>query len=136
MAFTKRRANSKAKITSSNFEEIRKMIIIEIKSIVAIEEVALQPVINWDQTAMKFVPSSSWTMEKKGVKHVEIVAIVDKHQITTVLGFTLDGIFLPVQMIFQGKTDKYHPRVSFPSYWHITHTDNHWSNESTTKDYL
>ena len=24
----------------------------------------------------------------------------------------------------------------FPSDWHITHTDNHWSNESTTVDYL
>ena len=64
-------------------------------------------------------------MEKKGIKRVEIVAIDDKHQITAVLACTLDGIFLPVQMIFQGKTEKCHSRVSIPSDWHITHTDNH-----------
>ena len=64
------------------------------------------------------------------------MAIEDKHQITAVLACTLDGTFLPVQMIFQGKTEKCHPRVSFPSDLHITQTDNHWSNESTTVDYL
>ena len=96
MGFTKRRANSKAKITPCNFEEIRKIFIIEIKSVVAIEEVLLQLVIKWDQTVIKIVPSSSWTMEKKGVKRVEIVVIDVKRQITTVLGCTLDGTFLPV----------------------------------------
>ena len=124
MGYTKRRGNSKAKITPSNFEEIRKMFIIEIKSVVAIEEVPPQLVINWDQTAMKIVPSSSWTMEKKGVKRVEIVAIDDKRQISTVLACTLNGTFLPIQMIFQGRTDKCHPHVSFPSDWHIPHTRN------------
>ena len=44
--------------------------------------------------------------------------------------------FLSVQMIFQGKTEKCHPHVSFPSDWHITHMDNHWSNENTIIDYL
>jgi len=29
-------------------------------------------VINWEQTSMKIVPSSSWTMEKHGTKHFEI----------------------------------------------------------------
>ena len=53
LGFTRRRANSKAKITPSNFEEIMKMFIIEIKAVVAIEEVPPQPAINWDQTAMK-----------------------------------------------------------------------------------
>ena len=136
MGFTKRRANSKAKVTPANFEEIKKTYIIEIKSVVAIEEIPPQLVINWDHTAIKIVPSSSWTMEKKGVKRIEIVAIDDKRQITAVLACTLDGTFLPIQLIFQGKTEKCHPHVPFPSDWHITHTDNHWSNESTTIDYL
>ena len=54
------------------------MFISEIKSVVAIEEVPPQLVINWDQTAIKIVPSSSWTMENIGVNCVEIVAIDDK----------------------------------------------------------
>ena len=30
------------------------------------EEIPEALILNWDQTAMKIVPSSSWTMEKKG----------------------------------------------------------------------
>ena len=57
MGFTERRANLKAKITPSNFEEI-KMFIIEIKLVVAIEEVHPQLIINLDQTTIKIVPST------------------------------------------------------------------------------
>ena len=41
-----------------------------------------------------------------------------------------------MQLIYEGKTEKCHPSVSFPTGWHITHTDNHWANENTTIDYL
>jgi len=136
MGFTKRRANSKAKITPQNFEEIKRLFLIEIKSVVVMEEIPPELVINWDHTAMKIVPSSNWTMEKKGTKRVEIAAVDDKRQITAVLACTLTGIFLPVQLIYERKTEKCHPSISFPSSWHITHTDNHWANESTTLEYL
>ncbi len=50
------------------------------KCVVKMEEIPDALIINWDQTAMKIVPSSSWTMEKRGTKRVEIVAIDDKRQ--------------------------------------------------------
>ena len=96
------------------------------------EEIPPELVINWDHTTMKIMPSCSWTMEKKGTKHVEIVAIDDKRQITALLACTLNGTFLPVQLFFRGKLIS----VAFPSDWHITHTENHWSNESTTIEYI
>ena len=43
---------------------------------------------------------------------------------------------LPPQLIYQGKTERCHPRVSFPSQWDVWHTDNHWANEVTTKRYI
>ena len=46
---------------------------------------------------MKIVPSSSWTMEKKGRKQVEIAAAEDKRQITGVFGSSLAGNFLLLQ---------------------------------------
>ena len=46
------------------------------------EDIPKDLVINWDQTSMKIVPSSSWTMEKRGMKCVEIAAADDKRQIT------------------------------------------------------
>ena len=105
-------------------------------SVVAMKEIPPELIINWDHTALKLVPSSNWTMEKKGIKRIEIVAINDKRQITCVLACTMSGHFLPVQLIYQGTTPKCHPNsVTFPDDWHITHTANHWANEQTTIEY-
>jgi hypothetical protein len=73
-------------------------------------------------------------MELKGSKRVEIVGIDDKRQITAVFCGTLAGEFLPLQLIYQGKTKASLPPYKFPSDWHVTFTPNHWSNEDTTKE--
>ena len=52
-------------------------------------------VINWDRTAIKVVPVSSLTMEKKGSKRVEIAGVDNKRQITAVFAATPVGEFLP-----------------------------------------
>lgn len=46
------------------------------------------------------------------------------------------GEYLPPQLIYEGKTPRCHPRVNFPDKWDIWHTENHWSNEVTTKRYI
>ena len=56
----------------------------------------------------------------------------DKRQITAVFR----GDFLPVQLVYQGKTTRSLPTVDFPKQWHLTFTMNHWSNESTMIDYV
>ena len=38
--------------------------------------------------------------------------------------------------MFQGKTTRCLPQVSFPEDWHITYFENHWCNERTMKDYV
>jgi hypothetical protein len=67
---------------------------------------------------------------------VEIVASDDIRQITSVFACSLAGHFLPLQMIFQGTTPKCLPSVQFPKDWHITFSENHWSNEKTMVDYV
>jgi len=37
-----------------------------------------QLIINWDQTAVHYVPVGSWTMELEGAKRVDIAGKVDK----------------------------------------------------------
>ena len=91
---------------------------------------------NWDQTGIKFVPNSSWTMARHGAKRVELVGVGDKRQITAVFCGSLLGDLLPVQVIYKGKTSRCHPRFSFPLDWHITHSPNHWSTEETTLQYI
>ena len=92
-------------------------------------------IINWDQTGMHYIPVSSWTMAKEGSKRVEMCGIDDKRQIT-VFSCSMLGEFLPVQLIYQGKSNKCHPSFQFQPEWHITHSPNHWSNENTMKDYV
>ena len=46
------------------------------------------------------------------------------------------GEFLPPQIIYGGKTDKWHPVFKFPSDWNITHSENHWANTASQMDYV
>ena len=39
---------------------------------VAMEDIPLELVLNWDQRGIKIVPSSDWTMEQQGAKRVGI----------------------------------------------------------------
>ena len=66
MGYTKRRASSKCKVLLDNFEEIKKNYLADIQAVVEMEDVPPSLVINWDHTATIIVPSSQWTMEKKG----------------------------------------------------------------------
>lgn len=103
---------------------------------VALEEIPPELVLNWDQTGLKIVPSSSWTMERCGVKRVDMLGINDKRQITAVFCGSLTGDFLPVQLIYAGKTPRCHPKFNFPPGWDITHAPKHWSNEDTMLQYI
>ena len=136
MGFVKRRASTKAKLSASNFEELKTQFLFDIKVIIEMEQIPGDLVINWDQTGIHYVPVSSWTMAKEGSQRVEIAGIDDKRQITAVFGGTSTGEFLPIQLIYKGKTRKSLPSNNFPSDWHVTFTDNHWANEKTMTDYL
>ena len=100
------------------------------------DEIPAELVINFDQTALNIVPTSDWTMEAEGSKRVEIIAKDDKRQITAVLAGTLNGDFLPCQIIYQGTTTRCLPKYDFPNNWHITYSANHWSNEETMTEYV
>ena len=100
------------------------------------EDIPTDLVINWDQTGIHYVPVSNYTMEKEGSKRIELVGIEDKRQITAVFSGTMSGVFLPMQLIYQGKTPKCLPSVQFPSNWNVIFTDNHLSNETTMLAYL
>ena len=63
------------------------------------EEIPDELVISCDQTGIKYVPVSQWTLERKGAKRVEVQGVDDKRQITAVFGVSLTGDFLPVQLI-------------------------------------
>ena len=136
MGYVKRKANNKVKIIVENFEEMKYNFLCEIKAIVTMEEILSSVILNWDHTGLKYVPVSSWMMAKQGSKKVSVAGIDDKRQITAVFTITLDGQFLPPQLIYQGTTSACLPHIKFPNNWHVTYSPNHWANKSTTKDYI
>ena len=88
-------------------------------------------IINWDQTGVKMVPCSEWTMAEKESKQVSVTGPGDKRQITAVLGCSLDGSILPPQLLYQGKSEQCHPNHKFPDDWHVHHSESHWSTSQT-----
>lgn len=82
MNFVKRRGSSVAKLSVSNFEELKEQYLLDIK---AVMEIPPALVFNWNQhrTWIKL------TMDKKGSKHVEMVSGLDKRQITAVVCGTM-----------------------------------------------
>ena len=75
-------------------------------------------------------------MHRAGEKVVPITNSDDKRQITAVVAASMTGEYLPPQLIYTGKTNRCHPRVSAPAGWDIWHSHNHWSNEDTMKRYV
>ena len=73
---------------------------------------------------------------KHGAKRVEMIGANDKRQITALFCGTILGDFLPIQLVYKGKTDRCHPKFKFPEDWHITHSPNHWSTETTMLQYI
>lgn len=102
---------------------------------VAVEEIPPELVFNWDQTCLNLVPSSSWMMEERGAKCVELD---DIRQITAVFCGTLSRDFQYIQVIYiSGQDVKMPPSpYQFPHDWHITHSPKHWSTEENMKEYL
>ena len=136
MGFVKRTANTKAKVNPSDFESYKQQFVFDIQTIMEMDEIPRELVINWDHTGIQYVPISSWTMAKEGSKRVEIAGKDDKRQISAVFANTTSGDFLPIQVIYTRKTRKCLPTVKFPSDWNVTHTPNHWANEATTEEYI
>ena len=67
-------------------------------------------------------------MAKKGVKSVAIAGSADKRGITGTFVITLNGDFLPLQLIYGGKTKQSLPRYKFPDSFSLSVNPKHFSN--------
>ena len=93
-------------------------------------------IINFDQTPSKYVQVSSTTMDKKGGSNVTIEGISDKRSITATFSVTLDNKFLPMQLIYKGKTGQSLPKVKFPNDFSLSANESHYSNENEALKFL
>jgi hypothetical protein len=92
-----------------------------------------------DQTGQNLVPASAWTYEIQGAAAVGAIGAEDKRQITACIASSLAGELLPLQLIFQGKTQRCLPAATAGSKAarvHITCSDNHWSSQETMRQWI
>ena len=132
MGYVKRKCTTSGKLPPRLFDESKEVFLADIAAEVVMNEVSKELFINWDQT----VPTSDWTMEKRGTKVVPIANTDDKRVLTAVLAVTASGEYLNPQLLYKGKTERCHPTVAFPEGWDIWHSENRWSSEDTTKRYI
>ena len=85
-------------------------------------------IMNLDQTPLKYVPVSYHTMAKKGVKLVSIAVCSDKRCITGTFVITVERYFLPLQLIYGGKTKQSFPRYKFSESFSFSVNPKHFSN--------
>ena len=72
-------------------------------------------------------------MSQHGSNSVAVKGLTDKRNITITFVITLAGEFLPLQIIYRGKTQKSQPRgFSFPPGFIVSQNPKHWSNEQET----
>lgn len=108
-------------------------------------------IINFDQTAAQVLQTPMYTYSEKKADQVSIVGMEDKRQITAVVGGTLAGELLPLQLIFAGQDHNLNQKKAVPGLqdnyksldyelkkegWRMTQTSNHWSTLQSMKDYL
>ena len=137
MNFVQRKVTTaKSKYAITDFDRVKTEFLEDVVATVEMEEIPPELILNWDQTGIRIVPSNSWTMDQQGVRRVEIGGASDKRLITVMFCGSLVGDFLPIQVIYQGKTARCHPRFEFPPVWDITHSPKHWSNETTMIQYI
>ena len=71
-------------------------------------------ILSFDQTPLGFTCPAKTTFTEKNAETVPIGNLDDKRQITGTFVVNLSGEFLPIQLIYTGKTDLCHPKVEFP----------------------
>ena len=83
---------------------------------------------NADQTPFKYVVTDG----KKWRKHISRAGSHDKRSITLTLCESHNRTILPFQFIYKGKTAGSLSNIDFPDGFSLSHSEEHWSNETET----
>ena len=131
MGYVQRRnTSSKVEIPEKAHREIEYQFHYDIVSKVEKYNIPDSLIMNLDQTPSYSVPCKKFTMAKKGSNNVKIHGCNDKRTITATFVIALSGEFLPMQLIYGGKTLQSLPRYQFPQSFSLSFNPKHYSNTS------
>ena len=84
--------------------------------------------LNLELTPLSYVSPGEYTFDLKSLKTVPIKGVDDKQHITMTFRVNESDSFLPIQLIYSGKTKRIIPKYGFPSCYDVMFTPNYWSN--------
>ena len=124
---------SRPPVPKGLYDEARLQYLRDIEKAMKTYSIPPELVLNSDQTPSSYISVGRSTMASRGAKTVAIKGFTDKRNITLNFVVTLSGEFLPMQIIYAGKTTACHPRgVHFPTGFLVSQNVKHWSNEEET----
>ena len=100
---------SKPEIPELAKEEAKLIFQHQIANLVERQPIPSSLIMNFDQTPLKYAAVANQTLSRKGSKHVAIKDISFKMSITATFGITFNLKFLPMQLIYGGKTQRHLP---------------------------
>ena len=137
MGFKRRLATTgKVSMSPELHQEIQEAYLYSLVKKIEENDIPASLVLNLDQAPSKFVPGCNKTLAKKGSKTVSIAGSADKRMITATFVITLSEDFLPIQLIYGGKTKKSIPAVKFPDEFHVTANLKHDSNDKVSLEMM
>lgn len=98
MHWTFRKATAAAQKLPEDWEEQLAVFIKRVTAIFLAEVKNAAFVVNSDHTGCRMCPAGDYTYDRCGVKHVRVIGLDDKRQVTVVVGSALDGTMLPWQV--------------------------------------
>ena len=129
MGFVRRmKTSSKVTIPDGARKEIEFLFQHQIVSAIEEHDIPCSMIINIDQTPLKYVPTGNFTLAAKGSTTVTMEGGSDKRCITGTFGVTFTNKFLPIQLIYGGKTEQSLPRFKFPTEFSTSVNPTHYSN--------
>ena len=100
----------------------------EIVSLIEEHDIPCSMILNIDQTPLKYVPTGNLTLAAKRSTTVTMEGGSDKRCITGTFGITFTNKFLPIQLIYGGKTEQSLPRFKFSDGFSTSVNPTHYSN--------
>ena len=118
------------------YGECKLTFLTDINSCIAVHSIPLH-LLNANQTPSSYVSVEKTAMAARNSSSVPIKGLTDKRNITLTFVISLNGDFLPMQIIYQGKTKASQPRgFDFPRGFVVTQNPKHYSNELETLNLL
>ena len=118
------------------YDEYRRDFLQDIDKKVKEYNIPPELVLNSDQTTSSYVSVGKSTMAARGSKTIAIKGMSEKRAITLNFVVTYSNEFLPMQVIYSGKTKaSQHRDFNFPPGFFVTQNPKHWSNEEETRSF-